>query len=212
MKKLHGSYACLLLLLLCPALVLAQSLPVPREFYFDDDAHTTRPIVAVQGSGEEVIDRLASNMQRRKDDVESRAQLARIAMQSDRTELGHRLYGEALRAASGKVRLLRTVGWNYGWDLYRSGNAEGALEQWSKLVGGWPAAPSWQPPTFALVLWTLGRQREAVEWYAAAVRTEPTLWGDPGNHERLLPDWTGRERAILAEVHQAWQASPSHRR
>ena len=56
------------------------------------------------------------------------------------------------------------------------------------------------------------RQREAVEWYAAAVRTEPTLWGDPGNHERLLPDWTGRERAILAEVHQAWQASPSHRR
>lgn len=208
--KLHGVIACLLLL--CPALAMAQSLPPPKEFYFDEDPQTTRAVVAVQGSGEAVVDRLAANMQRRKDDVESRAQLARIAMQSGRTELGVQLYEAALGASAGRQRLQRTLVWNYAWDLYRSGDAERALAQWSTLVGGWPGTPSWQPPTFAMVLWTLDRQREAVAWYAAAVRTEPALWGDVANHARLLPDWSDDERAVLAEVHQAWQAGSGARR
>jgi len=47
-----------------------------------------------------------------------------------------------------------------------------------------------------------------VQWYAAAVRTEPNLWSDPANFARLLPAWNDSERSKLAEVHAAWQANP----
>ena len=64
------------------------------------------------------------------------------------------------------------------------------------------------PPTFALALWTAGRQQEAVQWYAAAVRTEPTQWISTARYAELLPEWKDSERATLAEVHAAWVANP----
>ena len=67
---------------------------------------------------------------------------------------------------------------------------------------------AWVPPTLALALWTLGRRDEAVQWYAAAVRTEPQLWNDPSRLAQLLPAWKDEERARLAEVQQAWAANP----
>lgn len=206
MKKLSLVLAHLLVLV--PVVALAQSLPAPKEFYFDEDSLTTRELIAVQGDGDEVVERLTATIQRRPSDVEPRVQLAHIAMRSGRTELGTQLYDAALKAVSGKQRLQRAVVWNYGWDLFRNSEPQRALEQWSGLVGGWPAAPGWQPPTFALVLWTLGRRDEAVKWYAAAVRTEPQQWSDPANHATLLPDWTEEERTVLAEVHRAWEANP----
>lgn len=201
------TWLCLGSLLLAAA-AQAQSLPAPREFYFDEDRYTTRPIVAVPGEGEEVVERLAARVQRRPEDVEASAQLAHVAMRSGRTELGHSLYQGAQRNAANNTRLQRAVTWNYAWDLYRAGEVQQALEQWRTLIGGWPKAPSWQPPTLALALWRLGRQREAVAWYAAAVRTEPTLWTDAANFPRLLPDWDEADRAVLAEVAAAWQANP----
>ncbi|HET6395458.1 MAG TPA: tetratricopeptide repeat protein [Pseudoxanthomonas sp.] len=195
-------------LVLCCAGVHAQSLPAPREFYFDEDPNTTRAIVAVQGEGEAVVDRLAAAVQRRPGDAEARAQLARVAMRSGRTELGEELYRAAQRNAAGNARLARAVTWNYAWDLYLAGQAQRALEQWQSLIGGWPSAPSWQPPTLALALWKLDRREEAVAWYAAAVRTEPQLWNDAAHFPRLLPDWREEDRAVLAEVLAAWQAAP----
>ena len=64
------------------------------------------------------------------------------------------------------------------------------------------------PPTLALVLWDLDRKAEATQWYAAAVRTEPLLWGNPANFPTLLPGWSEPERKRLAEVFAAWQADP----
>lgn len=189
-------------------LAQAQTVPGPKEFYFDADSQTTREIVALRGEGDAVIDRLAANVARKPTDVESRAQLARVAMRSGRTDLADELYRTALRNAASNQRLARQVGWNYGWDLYHAGDYPRALEQWQKLLGGWPATPSWQPPTLALVLWKLGRQAEAVAWYAAAVRTEPDLWNSSANFARLLPDWREEDRQALGEVHAAWQADP----
>ena len=64
------------------------------------------------------------------------------------------------------------------------------------------------PPTLALSLWSLDRKAEAVQWYAAAVRTEPNLWNDPANYAKLLPDWREQDRQRLVEVYNAWQANP----
>lgn len=206
MKKLRFPLA--LGLALCSLLAQAQKLPVPKEFYFDQDPQTTRAIVAIPGEGEAVIDRLAATVQRKPTDVESRAQLARVAMQSGRQTLGEELYRAALKNAAGNQRLLRTVSWNYAWDLYRTGEHQRALEQWQKLLGGWPSSPSWQPPTMALALWKLGFKAEAVAWYAAAVRTEPQQWSSAAGYPQLLPDWREEERETLAEVLAAWQANP----
>ena len=206
MKKLRFPLA--LGLALCSLLAQGQSLPAPKEFYFDADPQTTRAIVALSGEGQEVVDRLAATVARRPDDVESRVQLARVAMQSGRLELGDELYQAAQRNAGSNQRLSRAVTWNYGWDLYRAGEPQRALEQWQKLIGGWPSTPGWQPPTLALALWKLGRRQEAVAWYAAAVRTEPGQWSDATRFAELLPDWREEERATLAEVLAAWQDAP----
>ena len=195
-------------LALCSLLAHAQSLPAPKEFYFDADPQTTREIVAVPGDGQDVVDRLAAILDRKPGDVESRVQLGRIAMQSGRLELGDELYRAAQKNAGDSQRLLRTVTWNYGWTLFRAGEYPRALEQWRKLVGGWPGAPDWQPPTLALALWKLGYKAEAVAWYAAAVRTEPQLWSGTASYGQLLPDWREEERVALAEVQAAWQAAP----
>lgn len=186
----------------------AQTVPTPKEFYFDEDVATTRAIVAVAGEGDAVVDRLAAAIQRRPQDVEARAQLARVALRSGRPELGNELYRAAQANARNNARLLRTVSWNYGWDLYRAGEPQAAIDQWASLLNGWPSAPSWQPPTLALGFWALGRRDDAVRWYAAAVRTEPALWRDPANYPRLLPDWTPEEHRVLAEIRAAWEASP----
>lgn len=205
-KKLRFPLA--LGLALCSLLAQGQSLPAPKEFYFDADPQTTRAIVALSGEGQEVVDRLAATVARRPDDVESRVQLARVAMQSGRLELGDELYQAAQRNAGSNQRLSRAVTWNYGWDLYRAGEPQRALEQWQKLIGGWPSTPGWQPPTLALALWKLDRRAEAVAWYAAAVRTEPQQWSSTASYPQLLPDWREEDRALLAEVLAAWQANP----
>lgn len=185
----------------------AQALPAPKEFYFDQDRTTTRPVTALAGSGDALVDRLASTVQRDPNAAEARAQLAAIAMAGGRRELGEELYQAALRTLTAGAQR-RQVEWNYGWDLLRAGDPARALTQWSALVNGRPAAPDWLPPTLALVLWRLDRKDEAVKWYAAAVRTWPEQWGAGADFAKLLPAWRDDERATLAEVQAAWQAKP----
>ncbi|KAB7778829.1 tetratricopeptide repeat protein [Xanthomonas sp. LMG 12459] len=189
------------------ASVRAQALPAPKEFYFDEDRGTTRPVTAIAGSGEALVDRLASTVQRDPNANEARAQLAGIAMAGGRQELGEQLYQAALHALPAGVQR-RQVQWNYGWDLLRAGDPARALAQWSALVNGRPVAPDWLPPTLALALWRLQRKDEAVKWYAAAARTWPDKWGATADFAALLPAWRDDERATLAEVQAAWKAAP----
>lgn len=181
----------------------AQSLGRPAEFYFESDANTVKPI-----SEETSAQKLLKRMERDPRAKAEAAQLAHIAMDSGRTELGRELYARALSRIDRTDVLWRAVMWNYGWDLYRAGDAEGALDQWQTLQSARASTASWIPPTNALVLWTLGRKDEAVQWYAAAVRTEPRDWATAANHARLLPGWRENERAVLAEVQAAWAANP----
>lgn len=197
------------LLLLCPLAASAQQLPRPAEFYFDADAVVAAPVVAVPGSDDKAVAALVRLRDRGGRDADrASAQLARMSMASGRVENGHALYRELLAKPSVSGGLRQSVAWNYGWDLYRTGDAEGALRQWSDALSGRLTKPAWVPPTFALALWTLDRKPEAVRWYAAAVRTEPALWSDPARLPALLPDWTQADRDILAEVRAAWAEDP----
>ncbi|ACF49801.1 tetratricopeptide repeat protein [Stenotrophomonas maltophilia] len=185
----------------------APALPAPQEFYFDSDLAAT-PMVAIQGEGDELVTQLVKLRERGRRAVEATVQLASVAGAQGRSELAEQLYGEALKEASAQSSSGRSVRWNYGWDLLRQGRVEAALEQWLSSAGNARTKPSWVPPTYALALWRLGQKQEAVQWYAAAVRTEPSQWNTTANYGQLLPQWREDERATLAEVQQAWAAAP----
>ena len=185
----------------------APALPAPQEFYFDSDVAAT-PMVAVQGDGDELVAQLVRLRERGRRAVEATVQLASVASTQGRDELAEQLYAEALKEAPAQSSLGRGVRWNYGWDLLRRGKAEAALEQWLASAGNARSKPGWVPPTYALALWRLGQKQDAVRWYAAAVRTEPSQWSDSSRYAQLLPLWRDDERATLAEVQQAWAAAP----
>ena len=186
----------------------AQSLPRPAEFYFEAEPNTTRPVVAIKGADDVAVPQLLRAIERNPHAKAELAQLAHLAMAGGRVDLGKDLYARALGRVTTTDALWRPIAWNYGWDLYRSGDAAGALAQWQQLLAARRSNAGWVPPTLALALWTAGRKDEAVRWYAAAVRTEPGQWSDPANFPRLLPDWRDGERTTLAEVHAAWAANP----
>lgn len=184
----------------------AQAITKPKEFYFDTDANA-RLIVAVEGQGDALTVDLLKARERGRKVVEVTAQLAHISMTEKRIDLGKKLYEQALQGAQPSSGLGRSIHWNYGWDLFRNGEPESALREWAGLASGF-GAYSWVPPTLALALWKTDRKPEALQWYAAAVRTEPNLWIDPANFPKLLPDWREQDRASLAEVQAAWAANP----
>ncbi|GAB3373009.1 hypothetical protein GCM10027431_24040 [Lysobacter rhizosphaerae] len=186
----------------------AQSLPKPAEFYFDADAATTRPVLAIKDTGDAAVQKLLKAIERDPHAKAEHAQLAHLAMDAGRVDLGKELYGRALARITSTDSLWRPLLWNYGWDLYRNGDAAGALAQWQQLLSVRRSNANWVPPTLALALWSAGHKDEAVQWYGAAIRTEPQLWRDPANFTRLLPDWRDSEHATLAEVQAAWAANP----
>lgn len=185
----------------------APALPAPQEFYFDNDA-AAAPIIVVSGAGEDLIAQLLKQRQRGRKSLEATAQLASVAIAQGRAEVGNQLYQEAMAEAPIQSILGRSVRWNYGWDLLRQGQALAALEQWQSVANNLRSNAAWIPPTYALALWRAGQQQEAVKWYAAAVRTEPTQWNDSSRYPQLLPAWRDDERASLAEVQEAWASAP----
>ncbi|MDX3935605.1 tetratricopeptide repeat protein [Stenotrophomonas sp.] len=191
----------------CVFNVSAQSLPAVQEFYFDNDAAAT-PMVAVTGSSGDLVDQLMKQRERGRKTLEATVQLAGVAIAQGRPELGRSLYEQATSTTAASSMQARSVRWNYGWDLFRLGDAEAALAQWTTAQNGLRGNPSWVPPTYALALWTLGRKNEAVRWYAAAVRTEPQQWSGTDRYAALLPGWRDSERSTLAEIQQAWAEKP----
>lgn len=185
----------------------AQAVIKPKEFYFDADATTARRIVAAQGEGDALAAELVRMREKGRKTIEATAHLAHVAMSDKRVELGKSLYEQAVNGTQSTSSIGRSVRWNYAWDLYRNDDFAQAYGLWSELAGGF-GTPAWLPPTMALSLWSLDRKAEAVQWYAAAVRTEPGLWGDPANYATLLPDWRDQDRQRLVEIYNAWAANP----
>lgn len=194
-------------LLLSPLALQAQALNAPVEFYFDEDRAAWRELDSQRGEGDALVSRLLRTIERDPRAWGAMARLGDIAMSSERLEAGRNLYARAIAGAGDRHGLSRSIRWHYGWALYRSGDAEGALEQWTVLANS-SIHGQWMPPTLALVLWKLDRKEAAIQWYAAAVRTEPGQWASPENLPALLPQWRAEEHATLLEVQRAWAANP----
>jgi tetratricopeptide (TPR) repeat protein len=203
-----GALAALVMMIVSAA-AWGQALPKPAEFYFDEDRLAVQPLVVEQGSDEAAVKRLRQLAERGGRNADkAHAQLAGLLMASGRVDNGKALYAQLLQRLPETHALRRAVRYRYGWDLYRAGEPQAALEQWQPLVAAGGTTPAWAPPTLALVLWKLDRRDEARQWYAAAVRSEPTLWSSTTRYATLLPDWREDERATLAEVQAAWAADP----
>ncbi|MGY0505880.1 tetratricopeptide repeat protein [Luteimonas sp. e5] len=202
------SRVLVLMLGLLPVFAAAQSLPRPAEFYFDEDRGVTRAIQAERGEGDALVNRLLRRVERDPRAWDAMAQLGSLALAGGRPEVGKSLYQRAITGMGERHSLSRAVRWNYGWDLYRSGEPEAALAQWASLVETGSVRGEWMPPTLALVLWRLQRHDEARQWYAAAVRTHPERWSSPTDLSALLPEWTTAEREALLEVQRAWAENP----
>ena len=186
----------------------AQSLPKPAEFYFDDDARALKPLLLPGQDTPVELERIIKKAERDPKAVLELAQLGHLAMTGGRADTGREMYGRALARINRSHPLWRQVVWNHAWDQFRTGQAAVALEEWAALSSGTRTSPAWMPTTYALALWTLGRRDEAVQWYAAAVRTQPDAWSRSEGYARLLPEWKDEERATLAEVQAAWAAKP----
>ena len=65
----------------------AQTVPKPKEFYFDEDKSTTRAVVVVPGEGDAVVDKLAAVVQRDPRAADARAQLGTLAMAGGRRRI-----------------------------------------------------------------------------------------------------------------------------
>ena len=207
MSLLQQVVTALVVLALSSTVGRAQNLPKIEEFYFDADT-AAAPFQVVKADGNAAVDALMKQRSLGRKAEEATSQLARIAVAEGRTELGMKLHQEVLAATTPSSGLGRAVRWNYAWDLFASGDVEGALAQWRGVQQASRSKPAWIPPTYALALWTLGQQDEAIQWYAAAVRTEPDLWGRVENLASLLPHWRAQDRDTLAQVHAAWRAAP----
>ncbi|HBN55080.1 MAG TPA: hypothetical protein DD456_13935, partial [Stenotrophomonas sp.] len=130
----------------------AQGMPKIAEFYFDDDA-AAKPVHALPPEQPGLVEQLMKLRERGRKGVEATTQLAGIAYAENRVELGEKLYQEALGAVSDNSLQARGIRWNLGWSLYRHGDAEAALQQWSAAAQAARGNVAWVPPTLALALW-----------------------------------------------------------
>ena len=192
-----------------PAAAAAQAAPLPpiAEFYFDDDS-AARPIEVVSPEGGDVVRRLERALQRDSRNALALGQLAGIAYASGRAETGESFYATAIGLASNGGTHQRQLMWNHGWDLYRDDRHEAALEEWLKAIAGHRGRPIWAPPTLALVLSRLGREDEALQWYAAAVRTRPERYVDRAAMERAYPEWRAEDIDVLVALAAKASATP----
>src|SRR3546814_942576 len=100
-----GAFALLVPLLL-PLTLHAQSLPKPKEFYFDGDGSTTAPLVLLEGSDAATQERLLKAMKGHGRNADlATAQLAHIAYASDRPETGSALYARVLADLGNNSRM-----------------------------------------------------------------------------------------------------------
>lgn len=201
-RALFGAVA-----LLSFTLALAQSelpLPVPSDFYGDDDPAAVAP-KAIDPTDNRARQTLEQILQYDPENVNARLQNAELMIARGMKQRGLDEYAYTLRLAGSNEKLLRTVHWNYGWALYGVGEARGAISQWmqaEKLHGG---HPQWAPTTYAIGLWAANEPALAISFYKSAVSSNPRRWGEAAGLKESTRDWTPAQKQAIETVYAEWR-------
>lgn len=210
--NLNRVAGCVLLacaLALVSTAVLAQSdlpLPTPADAYGADDPLAKAP-KRVDPTDRPAVRMMEQILQYDPENVNARLQNADMLIAKGMKQRGLDEYAYALRLAGTDERKLRSVHWNYGWALYRVGEARGAISQWMKAEALHGGRPLWAPTTYAIGLWAAGEKAKAIEFYKSAVRSNPRRWGEAGGLAESTRDWDEDQRKAIEQVYAAWRES-----
>lgn len=195
--------AALLGLLALPA--LAQALPgKPLETYFQDDPAATLPR-EVDPTNRMAVTQLEQVLAYDPKNVSARLQHARLLIARGQSRHAILEFEAAIREAPEDSVARRQAHYAFGWALLRIGQARRAAEEWAiaaRLHGG---NPRWAPTTLALALWLADEKDLAIDYFAAAVRSDSRSWGSTRGLALSLRDWHEDDRATLEAVHAEWK-------
>lgn len=181
------------------------NVPAPAGSYPDGDPAAVRPEMldpqdrAARQNLEQIIRRAPKN-------VPAKVQNAWLLLARGTRQRGYDAFEDAIASAPAGSLPLRHAHWNYGWALFNGAELQQALDHWliaADLHGGHPA---WVPTTFAVGLWLTGRNDLAIDYYAAAVKSDPDRWGETAGLAEATRDWGANEKLAIEAVHAAWMA------
>ena len=180
------------------------TLPVAAETYGEDDPAAVRP-KAIDPTDVRARQMLEQVLQYDPENVSARIQNANLMIARGLRQRGLGEYEYVRRVAQSDPKKLRQVIWNYGWALFETGDARRALAEWmeaERLHGGQPA---WVPTTYAVGLWVAGDRDLAVQFYRAAVNSNPRRWGEERGLTEAIRAWAPNEKVAIEAVYAAWR-------
>jgi Tfp pilus assembly protein PilF len=194
---------CLLLGLLATSVAVQAQRPLPADRYPDVDP-AAQYATAPDPRDRRAMTELERVVSRDANNIPARVQMALVLLQRGQPARAGNEFRGAIAAAAPGDTLSRYARWNYGWSLFESADPAGALEQWQLAAEQHGGRPDWVPLLYALVLWVQGDREGAVEYYAAAVRTDPARWSTAQALEASISEWPVNARFTLESVRQAW--------
>lgn len=183
----------------------AAELPVPLASRYPDADHEAQ-IRVPQLEEETRFKQLQRSARRGKLTPAGLAALAfGYSIRGDAANAGSAL--DAARSHAGRrTGTLRHVLWSAGWSYINLGDYDSAARAWSESAELHGGQPYWLPYSMA-VLAELDQQRElAVQWYDAAVRSQPR-WGSAEGVAQSTSHWQRKESAAIERVFHAWRAA-----
>ena len=142
----------------------------------------------------------------------------RLAQVAGATTAGHELalrgdldgaarkYAPAFALAENDAFAERHVRWSYGWSLLALSAPREALAQWQRARALHGGEPFWYGYTVPTALWMSGDTKLAIEYFDAAVRSNPE-WGRRSGLRKRTAHWRAHERRVIALVADAWRST-----
>ena len=182
-----------------------ESLAPPAASYPDSDPAAVRPDM-LDPQDRSARQNLEQVLRRAPKNVPAKVQNAWLLLARGTRQRGYDAFEDAIRSAPANSLPLRHAHWNYGWALFAGADVPQALEHWqlaAQLHGG---HPTWVPTTFAVGLWLTGRSDLALDYYGAAVKSDPDRWGEASGLAEATRNWGANEKLAIEAVHAAWRA------
>lgn len=123
-------------------------------------------------------------------------------------EEGDRDFIRVIEVTADDPLLRRRALWSLGWSAFNRDDPRQAMAFWQQAADAFDGRAGWLPYSMALAAWAAGDQALAMDWYDAAVRSDPQWRQAEGVDARTLR-WKPREREVARAVFQAWSARPA---